>query len=129
VYPIDREPTGKSAVARFTAVHLAAGAPPVDVATSDGKVLARNLAYGKASRPRRVPGGAYDIEVRVAGTSDVVLTAPKVELIGGRSSQVHVMGAVGGPALTAGSARYVTCCTRSGGGRRKRKNRNRNGKK
>jgi hypothetical protein len=121
-YPIDREPTGKKGAARFNAVHLAMGAPAVDIVTGDGKMLARNIGYGTSSAPRLMRRGVYELQVRVAGTSEVVLTLPKVEMLGGRSSQVHVMGAAsGGSKLSALNLRYVNCCTRTGGKRRKKK--------
>jgi len=121
VYPIDREPTAKAGAARFSAVHLVSGAPAVDIVTSDGKALVRNLQFGAASEPRLVRPGVHDLQVRLAGTTEVVYAARKVEMIAGRSSQFHVMGGAGGSGFSSLASRYVTCCSKTSRKRRKKK--------
>jgi hypothetical protein len=79
-------------------VHASPDAPAVDIAVAGGPVLFPNVAFGEAQGPLPVPAGAYDLEVRLAGTSTVVLALPGVQLNGGIVYTVFAMGlAAGGP--------------------------------
>ncbi|MDX5481721.1 MAG: DUF4397 domain-containing protein [Hymenobacteraceae bacterium] len=63
--------TGRAHV-RF--VHLSPDAPAVDVAVQNGPVLFPNTAFRGATAFAPVDAGTYTLEVRLAGTDDVVLT-------------------------------------------------------
>lgn len=72
------------------------GAPAVDIALKGGKVLVSGLSYENASHYLRLKPGKYDLEVRVAGTPNVVLNLPGVEVDAGKIYQVYAVGIVGG---------------------------------
>lgn len=66
--------------ARLRAVHLSPDAPAVDVAVADGPVLFQGLEFTFSSRYAAVDPGTYEIEIRPAGSEDVVASFPGVEL-------------------------------------------------
>lgn len=55
---------GKGALVRY--VHVAVDAPPIDIYV-DGERVVEALAYGKATKPARQPGGAHKLVVVPAG--------------------------------------------------------------
>jgi hypothetical protein len=63
-------------------------------------VLIENLAFPDASDYLMVPAGAYDLEVRPTGTTDVALDLPGVELMGGNAYSVYAVGTVADGTLT-----------------------------
>lgn len=71
-------PAANMAHVRF--VHLSPDAPAVDVAVQGGPVLFSNRSFESATAFTPVAAGTYTLEVRPAGTMDVVLTVPDVEL-------------------------------------------------
>jgi hypothetical protein len=79
-------------MARVRAVHTVPDAPAVDIALAGGDVLVSGLEFPNASDYLEVPAGTYDLEVRVAGTMDVVLPLPGVELTGGTVYDVYAIG-------------------------------------
>jgi len=70
----NRVPALSKARARF--VHLSPDAPAVDIAVKDGPVLFSNVGYRGVGDYVEVTAGTYDLEVRLAGTSVALLTAP-----------------------------------------------------
>jgi hypothetical protein len=57
-------------------VHASPGAPAVDIAVAGGPIVISNVAFGADSGYLDVPAGDVPLEVRVAGTEQVVLTVP-----------------------------------------------------
>ena len=94
-------PAARTAHVRF--VHGSPDAPAVDITLTDGTVLFGNIAFEEASGYLPVSAGIYDLEVRLAGTSTVVLSLPGVDLRAGTVYTVFATGfALGGsPALNA----------------------------
>jgi hypothetical protein len=88
------------AIARIRVVHASPDAPAVDIAVKGGDVLISNLAFPDASDYLVVPAGSYDLEVRVAGTTDVALDLPGVVLDAGMVYSVYAIGQVGDGSLT-----------------------------
>lgn len=86
--------------ARIRVVHTSPDAPAVDIAVKGGDVLIPNLAFPAASDYLEVPAGAYDLEVRVAGTTDVALDLPGVALESGMVYSVYAIGTLAGGDLT-----------------------------
>jgi hypothetical protein len=80
--------------ARVRVIHASPDAPAVDVAVTGGDVLISNLAFPNASDYLEVPAGAYDLEVRPAGTTDVALSLPGVQLDGGTVYDIYAIGQV-----------------------------------
>jgi hypothetical protein len=83
-------------------VHASPDAPAVDIAVKGGPVLFSNIAFKGVGDYLPVDAGTYDLEVRVAGTTDVALEVPGVKLDAGIVYTVFAMGLAGGePTLTA----------------------------
>ena len=86
--------------ARVRVVHASPDAPAVDVAVTGGDVLISGLAFPNASDYLEVPAGTYDLEVRPAGTTDVALALPGVQVEAGMVYDIFAIGQVGDGTLT-----------------------------
>jgi hypothetical protein len=86
--------------ARVRVIHASPDAPAVDVAVTGGDVLVPNLAFPAASPYLEVPAGSYDLEVRPAGTMDVALPLPGVQLDNGIVYSVYAIGQLADNTLT-----------------------------
>jgi hypothetical protein len=85
--------------ARF--VHASPDAPAVDIAVAGGPVVISGAAFGGNSGYIEVPTGDVPLEVRVAGTEQVVLTVPAT-FTGGYGYTLAAVGLAGGqPSLQA----------------------------
>ncbi|AEV16080.1 hypothetical protein TCCBUS3UF1_10350 [Thermus sp. CCB_US3_UF1] len=90
----------RAGFARVRVVHTSPDAPAVDVAVKGGAVLFPNLPFPRASEYLVVPAGRYDLEVRVAGTNQVALNLPGVNLESGKTYTVFAVGSVRAGTLT-----------------------------
>ena len=64
-------------------VHFSADAPAVDVATAGAApadAVVKNLEYPNATDYLDLPGGTYDLEIRLAGETTVALQLPDVTI-------------------------------------------------
>jgi hypothetical protein len=87
-------PAAGKAHVRF--VHLSPNAPAVDIALRGGAVVFSNTAF-KASTPfTPLDAGTYNLEVRVAGTSTVVLSLPNTTFAEGGIYTVFAKGFLSG---------------------------------
>jgi hypothetical protein len=94
------QPAAGKAHVRF--VHASPDAPAVDIAVAGGPVLFSNVAFKGVGDYLPVDAGTYDLEVRPAGSEDVVLSVPALALRDGTVYTVFAMGLAGGePALQA----------------------------
>lgn len=90
---------GKAHVRFF---HFSPNAPAVDIAVQGGPVLFANRSFNDQSTSASVinftpvDAGTYNLEVRLAGTPDVVLSVPGVSLSAGKIYTVFAKGFVGG---------------------------------
>ncbi|MBI1729119.1 DUF4397 domain-containing protein [Candidatus Acetothermia bacterium] len=67
--------------AKVRFVNATPGMPAVDIAIADSRtVLVSNLGYQQSSPYVQVQPGVYDLEVRAAGTTNVLYTIPKAGL-------------------------------------------------
>ncbi len=98
-------PASGKAHVRF--VHLSPDAPAVDVAVTSGPVLFANQAFKGYTAFAPVDAGTYDLEVRLAGTSTVVLPLPGITLTAGRIYTVFARGFVGGAGAQALGAQII----------------------
>jgi len=87
-------PAAGKAHVRF--VHLSPNAPAVDVAVQGGGVVFGNKAFTEYTAFTPLDAGTYDLEVRVAGTSTVVLPLNGIALQAGKIYTVFAKGFVGG---------------------------------
>ncbi|MFK7961851.1 MAG: DUF4397 domain-containing protein [Phycisphaerales bacterium] len=89
------DPALDASAARVRFVHASPNAPAVDVALAGGDVLFPNATFRDASDYLAIAAGTYDLEVRLAGTSTVVLPLPGVTLESNTVLSVYAMGLVG----------------------------------
>eukprot|EP01120_Amphizonella_sp_Union-15-10_P000052 TRINITY_DN1005_c0_g1_i4.p1 TRINITY_DN1005_c0_g1~~TRINITY_DN1005_c0_g1_i4.p1 ORF type:complete len:214 (+),score=36.33 TRINITY_DN1005_c0_g1_i4:93-734(+) len=94
-----RFPEFGKATVRF--VHLSPNAPAVDVAVSGGPVLFSNIAYKGFTPYTSVTPGFYNLEVRPAGSTTVVLKVPNVELAPNRAYSIFAEGLLSGTGTEA----------------------------
>jgi len=95
----DRTTAANSARLRF--VHTGADAPPVDITLTDGTVLFSNVEFNETSPYIATPGGAYDLQVRLAGEQTVVLSFGGVPLMNGTVYSVFATGLLSDNSLRA----------------------------
>lgn len=95
----DRTTSGSQAKVRF--VHASPDAPAVDVAVTGGPVIFGDVAFRENSDPAGVPGGTYNLEVRVAGTTAVALQLPGVGLASNTNYTVFAIGQLSNGSLAA----------------------------
>jgi len=89
-----------NAMIRF--IHLSPNAPAVDITLPNGTVIFSNVSFKQITPYINVAPMNYTLQVRVAGTSDVVLTVPDVDLEGDEFYSIYAIGLVGKePALEA----------------------------
>ncbi|HMS65040.1 MAG TPA: DUF4397 domain-containing protein [Ignavibacteria bacterium] len=76
-------------------IHLSPNAPAVDIAVTGGPVLFPDYTFKEFSAFTPVPAGTYNLEVRLAGTTTVVLSLPNITLANGKIYTVYARGFVG----------------------------------
>ncbi len=101
---------GKSHVRFF---HFCPNAPAVDIAVTGGPVLFSNRQFNdqagtaNLSNFTAVDAGTYNLEVRLAGTTTVVLPLPNITLTAGKIYTVFAKGFVGGTGTQALGAQII----------------------
>lgn len=95
----DVSPTSGRAELRF--LHASPDAPPVDVTLTDGTVLFGGVSFGGSTANLPVDAGSYDLQVRAAGTSTVVLSFADVPVSAGTNYTVAAVGRLGDGSLEA----------------------------
>ena len=99
-------PAAGKAHVRF--VHLSPDAPAVDIALVGGAVVFPNVAFkGFTAFTPLDAGVAYNLEVRVAGTSTVALVLPPVTLQAGKIYTVFAKGFLAGTGAQALGAEII----------------------
>ena len=94
-----RDSNHEEAWVRF--VHTAADAPAVDITLNDGSVLFGDIAFNESADWLPVAGGSYGLQVRLAGTSTVVLDFNAIELMGMYNYSVFATGTLADGSLGA----------------------------
>ena len=98
-------PASGKAHVRF--IHLSPTAPAVDVALDGGNVVFGNIGYKTATGFTPLDAGAYDLEVRVAGTSAVALDLDPITLEAGKIYTVFAKGLLTGTDAQALGAEII----------------------
>lgn len=98
-------PAAGKAHVRF--IHLSPDAPAVDVAVTGGGVVFGDQTYEEYTAFTPLDAGTYNLEVRLAGTSTVVLPLPNVTLAAGKIYTVFARGFVGGAGAQALGAQII----------------------
>lgn len=103
-------PSPSCDTAQVRVVHFSADAPAVDVApagAAPADAVVKNLAYPNATDYLSLPGGTYDLDVRLAGTSTVALALPDVAIEGCNSYSVFAIGSAAGTPVGGNALRVV----------------------
>ena len=87
--------------AKIRVVHTSPDAPAVDVGQTDGSVVFGDLAFRESTNYAQLPAGSYDLEVRVAGTMDIALAIPDVNLEEATNYTVFAIGSLNEGTLEA----------------------------
>jgi Domain of unknown function (DUF4397) len=95
--------TSVSNAARIRFVHAAPDVPTVDVALAGGDVLFNAVSFKGNGGYISVPGGTYDLEVRLDANNTVALPLPGVSVQNGFVYTIFAMGS-----LAAGNVQAVT---------------------
>lgn len=98
-------PASGKAHVRF--VHLSPNAPNVDIAVTGGAVLFSDYSFKEYSAFTPLAANTYNLEVRFAGTTTVVLPLPGITLAAGKIYTVFAKGFVGGTGSQALGAQIV----------------------
>ncbi len=77
------------------AAHLSPNAPAVDVTLPDGKLLFSNVKFREVTNYIDINPGTYTLQLRIAGTNQVVLTVPNASFKAGRIYTVYAVGLAG----------------------------------
>jgi len=83
-------PSGEGTQVRVA--HLSADAPAVDIAPDGAETLIPSLEYPQDTGYIDLPAGAYDLEIRAAGTDTVAFDIPEVTLDNATSYTVFAVG-------------------------------------
>ena len=98
---IDSNAAPAAGKAHVQVVHASPDAPAVDIGLKGGAVLVPNLPFGELKGPLPVDAGTYNLEIRLAGTSTVVLPIDGIRLEAGKVYTFVAVGLAGGsPALS-----------------------------
>lgn len=81
------------AMIRF--LHLSPNAPAVDITMPNGTVVFGNISFKHITPYIDVTPMNYTLQVRLAGTSTVVLTVPNVNLVADKYYTVYAIGLAG----------------------------------
>lgn len=81
------------AMVRF--IHFSPNAPAVDITLPDGTVLFSNVSFNHVTPYLAVDPMNYTLQVRLAGTSNVVLTIPNIILDKNQYYTIYAIGLVG----------------------------------
>lgn len=87
-------PASGKAHVRF--IHLSPDAPAVDITLSDGTVVFGNVAFKAYTAFTPLDAGTYNLQVRLAGTSTVVLDLGNITLTSGEIYTAYARGFVTG---------------------------------
>jgi uncharacterized protein DUF4397 len=104
------DPNPSASSAKVRVVHFSADAPAVDIATAGSAVdeaVVKGLAYPNATDYLALPGGTYDLEVRLAGETTVALDLPNVKVQDGRAYSVFAVGSAASPAVGGNALQVV----------------------
>ena len=94
------DPAPSSDTAQLRVAHLSADAPAVDIAPDGGDALIEGLEYPNDTGYLALPGGAYDLEIRPAGSTDVAFDIPEITIADGVSYTVYAVGSLGDGTFT-----------------------------
>ena len=93
---VDDLSTPASGTAHVRFIHLSPDAPAVDITTTDGTVVFGDYEFKEYTAFTPLPAATYDLQVRLQGTSTVVLNLPGITLEDQKIYTVFAKGFVAG---------------------------------
>lgn len=93
VLPVDTRPLPEDG-SRLRVIHASPDAPAIDIVVTGGDTVIEDLEGGEVSEYVDLPAGTYDLEARVAGTTDLALPLPGTVLAPNTVYSVYVTGLV-----------------------------------
>lgn len=72
--------------------HLSPNTPPVDIVTSTGITLFKNVSYKQLQGYIPLPPGIYSVDVRLADTTTSILYVPNIRLSANKFYTIYVVG-------------------------------------
>ena len=103
----DNLTTPASGKAHVRFIHLSPDAPAVDITLTDGTVVFGDYIFKEASAFTPLDAGTYNLQVRLAGTSTVVLDLPNIALTASKIYTVFAKGFVAGTGAQALGAQII----------------------
>jgi hypothetical protein len=94
------DPMPVAGKAEVRVVHFSADAPAVDVAArgaAPADALVKDLSYPNATGYAQLPGGTYNLDIRLAGTTTVALALPPLTIADGNAYSVFAIGSAANP--------------------------------
>ncbi|HET9456051.1 MAG TPA: DUF4397 domain-containing protein [Candidatus Limnocylindrales bacterium] len=107
---LEDAPAPSCDTAQVRVIHFSADAPAVDVApagAAPADAVVKNLAYPNATDYLALPGGSYDLEVRLAGTTTVALALPGVAIEDCNAYSVFAIGSAAAEPLGGNALQVV----------------------
>lgn len=77
---------------RFQFIHLSPDTPPVDIAIKNGDVLFSNVRFKHATNYLRLSPMTVDLEIRLAGTNEIILPIHRTKLRANQSFTLTLIG-------------------------------------
>nr|MBN2277360.1 DUF4397 domain-containing protein [candidate division Zixibacteria bacterium] len=104
---VDDLTTPAAGMAHIRFLHLSPDAPAVDITLTDDTVVFGNKAFRDYTSFTPLNAGLYDLQVRAAGTSMVILNLPGINLEDGKIYTVFAKGFLAGSGDTAIGAAII----------------------
>ena len=98
---LEDNPITNPSAANLRFAHFSPDAPAVDIAVMGGDVIFANASFQDVADYLELPGGTYDLEVRLAGTDTVVLSLPGIAVGNATNYTAFAIGLAGDGSLTA----------------------------
>lgn len=89
---LEAQPEVPAAETKVRFVHLSPDAPAVDIAVKNRDVVFSNIAFRQASKYMALTPMTVDLEARIAGTPNSVLSIPRMQF---KADQAYTLAAVG----------------------------------
>ncbi|WP_324825202.1 DUF4397 domain-containing protein [Sinanaerobacter sp. ZZT-01] len=77
-------------------INLSPNVPSVDVTLTDGTVLFSNVSYREITPYLSLDPGIYNLQIRITGTSEVLLEVPNIVLEADTYYSIYLIGLLGG---------------------------------
>ncbi|MEH7389868.1 DUF4397 domain-containing protein [Bacillus sp. JJ1503] len=86
-----RVPRGETKI-RF--IHLSPDAPALDIAVKDRDVIFSNISFRKHTSYIRLTPATVDLEARIAGSSNIALPIPQLQLKPNKAYSILIVGSI-----------------------------------